>query len=199
MVSDIQKIYPLIIKDSGEIIIDVSISNEKGFNKSLERGILWHLHADTGRLLPYSEINPLIKITRHHSWFEAVLKKEPSPTSKATYTSKGGQVSREQVSSPEEITGASISASEILGNLEKVILERKQTLKEGSYTTHLFNSGGEKIRKKTGEEAVELILAADKDSIVYEAADLVYHMMVLLASENIELGEVLHELSGRFS
>lgn len=197
--SDIQKIYPLIIKDSGESIIDVSISNEKGFNKSLERGILWHLHADSGRLLPYSETNPLIQITRHHSWFEAVLKKEPSPTSKATYTSKGGEGFRKQVSSAEKDTGSFLSASEILGSLEKIILERKQTLKEGSYTTHLFNSGGEKIRKKTGEEAVELILAADKDSIVYEAADLIYHMMVLLASENIELGEVLDELAGRFS
>ena len=87
--------------------------------------------------------------------------------------------------------------SDVLLSLEQVILDRMKTLPEGSYTTHLFNSGGEKIRKKTGEEAVELILAKNRDEIVYEAADLIYHMMVLLSHEGISIKSVLSELSNR--
>ena len=68
---------------------------------------------------------------------------------------------------------------------------------EGSYTTHLFEKGEEKIRKKTGEEAIELLLARERSDIVYEAADLIYHMMVLLEVKEIPIGEVLGELESR--
>ncbi len=178
-----QKIYPLVIKDESDTIIDMSLSNEKGFNKSLERGILWHLHADTGRLLPYDESLPLIQIKQYHSWYEAILKKEKT----------------EQVQKSPNNAQPFPAETEILKKLEQIIRDRQQVLPEGSYTTHLFTSGAEKIRKKTGEEAVELILAQDRDSIIYEAADLIYHMMVLLASENIQVNMVLQELDRRFS
>ncbi len=185
--NNVQKIFPLVIKDQSSTIIDMSLSNEKGFKKSLERGILWHLHTDTGRLLPYNESLPLVSIKQFRSWYEAVLQKEPAqlPVQETTAVEPG-----ERTLSTE--TG-------ILKSLEETILERKRTLPEGSYTTHLFTSGSEKIRKKTGEEAVELILAADRDAIIYEAADLIYHMMVLLASENITMDLVLQELGRRFS
>jgi phosphoribosyl-ATP pyrophosphohydrolase len=81
--------------------------------------------------------------------------------------------------------------------LEQTILERKASLPEGSYTTHLFSSGEEKIRKKTGEEAVELILARSSGEVAYEAADLIYHLLVLLAELDIPLEAVLRELSSR--
>ena len=183
MVNKTQKIYPLVIKDESDTIIDMSLSNEKGFNKSLERGMLWHLHADTGRLLPYDESLPLIHIKQFHSWYEAVLKKERIKTVQ--------NLQEENHPAPPE--------TEILKKLEQIITERKELLPEGSYTTHLFTSGAEKIRKKTGEEAVELILAPDRYTIIYEAADLIYHMMVLLSSENIKLEMVLQELDRRFS
>ncbi len=188
-----QKIYPLVIKDETDTIIDMSLSNEKGFKKSLERGVLWHLHAETGRLLPYNETLPLVRIKQFHAWYEAVLQKGKE-------TTISGPSRKEPVR--HEITARErrdVSETEILKNLEQIILERKETLPEGSYTTHLFTSGGEKIRKKTGEEAVELILAADRNAIIYEAADLIYHMMVLLASENIQFTMVLQELASRFS
>lgn len=184
---DIQKIYPLIIKNNSGNIINVSLSNEKGFNKSIERNTLWHLHSDTGRLLPYDESAQFISITKHRSWYETVLKTGETP-----------QPSREQVDSavprdkPEEA-----GETGILHALERIIIDRKINLPEGSYTTHLFTSGGEKIRKKTGEEAVELILAGSREEIIYEAADLIYHLMVLLAHEGIGIDAVLDELSNR--
>lgn len=188
--TEVQKIYPLIIKDAENSIIDVSLSNEKAFNKSLERRILWHLHTDTGRLLPYNESLPLISITKHHSWYEAALRKEVTGPKKEP---------AQRELSPSDTYSYDENKTTVLHLLEQIIRERKQTLPEGSYTTHLFTSGSEKIRKKTGEEAVELILASDPDAMIYEAADLIYHMMVLLVSENISIDSVLQELAGRFT
>jgi len=86
---------------------------------------------------------------------------------------------------------------QVLERLEAIVEERRQRMPEGSYTTHLFASGPEKIRKKAGEEAVELILASTREQIVFEAADVLYHMCVLLVSEGISYGEVCGELQER--
>ena len=77
----VHKILPLVIKDRQGQILEVSLSNDKGFKKSLERGQLWHLHKETGRLLPYSE-DTLLNISEHTSWYEAMLSigKEHSKT-----------------------------------------------------------------------------------------------------------------------
>ena len=68
---------------------------------------------------------------------------------------------------------------------------------EGSYTTHLFASGAAKIRKKAGEEAVELLLAAERDEVIHETADLLYHLLVLLEQEQVGIAEIAAELSRR--
>ena len=68
---------------------------------------------------------------------------------------------------------------------------------EGSYTTHLFSTGRDKIRKKIGEEAVEVILAATNEELRSEAADLIYHLMVLLEAEGMRFESVVDELALR--
>jgi len=183
----VHKILPLVIKDRQGQILEVSLSNEKGFKKSIERGQLWHLHKDTGRLLPYSE-DSLLSISEHTSWYESILSigKEHSPLH-----DQGDLFNSNQV----EIKHTGNKG--VLELLQEVLLGRKRDLPEGSYTTHLFQSGAEKIRKKTGEEAIELILASSRSEIIYESADLVYHMMVLLLSEDISIEEVLAELEKR--
>ena len=87
-----------------------------------------------------------------------------------------------------------------LSSLYGLIAQRKQTMPQGSYTTYLFDKGKEKILKKVGEECSEVVIAAMKNSreeTVYEAADLAYHMLVLLCEMGIEPGEVLSELQKR--
>ncbi len=74
---------------------------------------------------------------------------------------------------------------------------RKREMPEGSYTTHLFESGPAKIRKKTGEEAVELILAESPEDITCETADLIYHLFVLLTEEGIDFDHIIAELDTR--
>ena len=81
--------------------------------------------------------------------------------------------------------------------LAAVVAARRRELPEGSYTTHLFASGVDKIRKKTGEEAVELILAREPSDVVHEAADLVYHMLVLFEALEIDPAELFRELDRR--
>ena len=77
---------------------------------------------------------------------------------------------------------------------------RKETLPEGSYTTYLFQKGIDKILKKVGEECTEVIIAAkadDKKETVYEIADLMYHVMVLMNQMDISLEEVHREIASR--
>lgn len=84
--------------------------------------------------------------------------------------------------------------------LFELIRGRKTEKKEGSYTTYLFEKGLDKILKKVGEESTEVIIAAkgqDKKETVYEIADLVYHVMVLMIEAGIDLDDVFKELASR--
>jgi phosphoribosyl-AMP cyclohydrolase / phosphoribosyl-ATP pyrophosphohydrolase len=80
-----------------------------------------------------------------------------------------------------------------ISSLEAVIRERKNNPKEGSYTNSLFNSGINKMAQKVGEEAVELVIEAKDDNknlFLNEAADLMYHYLVLLAAKGYALSDV---------
>lgn len=85
-------------------------------------------------------------------------------------------------------------------DLMALIIGRKTERKEGSYTTYLFDKGVDKILKKVGEESAEVIIAGkagDRKETVYEIADLVYHLMVLMAEMGISLDDVWEELKSR--
>lgn len=84
--------------------------------------------------------------------------------------------------------------------LYKLLEGRKETLPEGSYTTYLFQKGLDKILKKVGEESTEVIVAAkggDKAETIYEIADLMYHVMVLMVEMGISVEDVYQELASR--
>ncbi len=77
---------------------------------------------------------------------------------------------------------------------------RKSNPKEGSYTTYLFEKGIDKILKKVGEESTEVIIggkANDKAETVYEIADLMYHVMVLMVEMGISVDDIMTELASR--
>ena len=87
-----------------------------------------------------------------------------------------------------------------LMELYRLLLERKATMPEKSYTTYLFEKGTDKILKKIGEESTEVIIAAkadDKKETVYEIADLAYHIMVLMVQMGISIEDVQKELGSR--
>jgi len=89
-----------------------------------------------------------------------------------------------------------------INELFAIILDRKNNPKEGSYTNYLFDNQEDKILKKVGEEAVEVIIAAKgqgKQRIIEEVSDLTYHTLVLLAANDITLEEIADELEKRHS
>ena len=84
--------------------------------------------------------------------------------------------------------------------LYDMIKGRKTDPKEGSYTTYLFDKGMDKILKKVGEECTEVIIAGaknDKEETIYEIADLAYHIMVMMAEQEITPDDIAAELSKR--
>lgn len=88
----------------------------------------------------------------------------------------------------------------VLEDVYAIILDRKANPKEGSYTNYLFDKGLDKILKKVGEEATEIVIAAknpDAEEIKYEISDFLYHMMVLMAEKGVTWEEITQELSQR--
>ena len=91
---------------------------------------------------------------------------------------------------------------DIMRELYSVILDRKEHPVEGSYTNYLFEKGTDKISKKLGEEAVEVVIAAsqrDRKATIQEIADLQYHVLVLMADQGITPDDVEAELRSRRS
>ena len=87
-----------------------------------------------------------------------------------------------------------------LGYLQDFIDKRHAEMPDGSYTTSLFRKGVNRMAQKVGEEAVETVIEATngtEDRLVYEAADLIYHLMVLLTSKGLRIEDLARELKKR--
>jgi len=91
-------------------------------------------------------------------------------------------------------------ATDIIFSLMETINDRKQNYVEGSYTCYLFEKGLDKIVKKIGEEATEVVIGAkngQKEEIIYEISDLMYHLSVLLAYFNLDWTDIFKSLKER--
>lgn len=100
----------------------------------------------------------------------------------------------------EKLKGTAFDLGKVLSDVFLIIKERQATRPEGSYTAYLFNQGQDKILKKIGEEAAEVIIASKNKSeaeVLYELADLSYHTLVLLAYHGLDPGKLAMELAAR--
>ncbi len=105
-----------------------------------------------------------------------------------------------------DISGAQCSTvpmdRDVLDSLYRIVEDRSKNPREGSYTNYLLDTGMDKILKKIGEEAAEVIIGAKnpgKQETIYEIADLLYHITVLMLQKGIEYKEVYRELDSRHS
>lgn len=98
---------------------------------------------------------------------------------------------------PKEEGGGVDYSLEILKELYHLIEDRKTNPKRDSYTTSLLEEGKEQIQRKLGEEAIELLVSSDKEEIVQEASDLIYHLLVFIAFRGVKLEEIMKELRER--
>ena len=107
----------------------------------------------------------------------------------------------------DEATRQAVAAGELehrtegfIRELEQVIRQRHRDMPEGSYTSKLFNRGIPKIAQKVGEEAVETVIEAvaqNRDAMIYEASDLIYHLLVLLEATGCSIADLEKELERR--
>lgn len=96
-----------------------------------------------------------------------------------------------------EVNNADVT---FLAHLQDFIDKRKEEMPEGSYTTSLFQRGTRKIAQKVGEEAVETVIGAmanDDENFIYEGADLLYHLIVLLTHKGYRIEDLAKELAKR--
>ena len=102
---------------------------------------------------------------------------------------------------PEQLVGEyNDIGGEMFGRLQRIVEDCRKNPETGSYTSFLFVRGIDRIGKKVGEEAVELVIAAkndEKSGVINEAADLLYHVMVLLNETGVNISEVCAELCKR--
>ncbi len=214
MVTDDKRAIPLVLVDEAGVFLDAALINRKGLRKSLEHGSLWILHPETGRLLPYAnegeeEMSTLVGIEERGGYAVATLEKSvvgngsrfADPGSSSTVRDDDADGERpdgtRSASGARAVSPTSGLTDDVISRLVAVIRDRRLRLPEGSYTTYLFREGSAKIRKKTGEEAVEVILSADRAELTRESADLIYHLLVLLVAEEISWEDVLAELAHR--
>jgi phosphoribosyl-ATP pyrophosphohydrolase/phosphoribosyl-AMP cyclohydrolase len=179
-VVSLEKLWALVVQNEAGDTLALTLSNEKGIQKSIENNELWSLHPETGRLIPWQANAELISLTPHQEGYLAVV--------------AGVHSSQAVTTEAKQIT---VQGDSTLDKLQKVIAFRNKERPEGSYTTHLFEKGVDKILKKTGEEAVEMLLARTDGELLYESADFIYHLFVLLEAKGLNYQKILEELEKR--
>ncbi|MDN4526211.1 bifunctional phosphoribosyl-AMP cyclohydrolase/phosphoribosyl-ATP diphosphatase HisIE [Fictibacillus fluitans] len=213
---DEKGLIPAIVQDARtKKVLTLAYMNEESLQKTLEIGEtvfysrsrqeLWHkgetsgntqkvidIHVDCDQdaLVVFVDPKGPACHTGSESCFGAVDRSEAEASGKTSY----GDIV------PGKEGTAQGKSQDILNVLQGLIAEREREMPEGAYTTYLFDKGVDKILKKVGEEASEVIIAAknrDKEELKWEAADLIYHLLVLLQEQKLPFTEVLGVLEER--
>ncbi len=198
---DSQGLIPAIIQDAEtKEVLTLAYMNEESFQKSIETGEtwfysrsrqeLWHKGATSGHTQRIQSIS--------YDCDQDALVVLVNPTGPACHNGTTSCFT-EVIYKNEKVEKAKENGS-FLFQLEKLIAQRQQEMPEGSYTTYLFEKGVDKILKKVGEEAAEVIIAAknrDHDELTWESADLLFHLLVLLKEQNVPLANVIAVLQER--
>lgn len=211
-----QGLMPAVVQDyQTKDMLMVAYVNQESLNLSLEKGEtvfysrsrqeLWHKGETSGNTQEIKEI--------YYDCDQDTILFMVDPAGPACHTGKNSCFYRKIAEETEAKAAKMMEMQQKAQNIETdfetknvvdflydLILERKEEMPEGSYTTYLFEEGLDKILKKVGEEAAEVIIASKNDpdqELVYETADLVYHMLVLLAVRGIEPDQIREELKKR--
>ncbi|WP_042679955.1 bifunctional phosphoribosyl-AMP cyclohydrolase/phosphoribosyl-ATP diphosphatase HisIE [Thermococcus paralvinellae] len=191
-------IVPVIVQDTKGEVLTLAYMNKEALKKTLETGYAHYYSRSQKRIRMKGEVSgnvQKVKEIKIDCDSDALLL-IVEPKGPACHTGNYSCFYR-KLGEPEKVEGGIDYSLTILRELEELIKQRKEKPVEGSYTSKLFAEGKEKIYKKFGEEAVEVLVAEGRERIIYETADLLYHLLVLLAYNDISLGEVMNELRRR--
>lgn len=216
-------LIPAVVQDeaTGEVLM-MAYMNREALQKTLETGLahywsrsrqsLWMKGETSGHIQRVKEIRAdcdgdsiLLRVEQlgsgachkgYRSCFHQKVEapEEASGTPVAVTVAEG----EEPAFDPDEVYGA--KGREILSELYRVIMERRDHPTEGSYTAYLFREGLDKILKKIGEESSEVLIAAKNEAtrpLLNEVADLIYHLLVLLVERGVSLRQVFDVLRER--
>lgn len=195
-----QGLVPAIVQDAqSKEVLTLAYMNEESLKKSLETGETWFYSRSRQALWHKGETSghtQRIVEMRYDCDCDALLVLvEPAGPACHTgsYSCFSNGINGEHVERSAQRFG-------IINELEKVIAAREAERPEGAYTTYLFDKGVDKILKKVGEEAAEVIIAAknrNPEELKWEVADLLYHLLVLLREQKLPLDAVLAVLTER--
>ncbi len=190
-------LVPVVVQDyeSGEVIA-LCYMNAEAVQKTLEKQVAYYYNLEKGEITTFGnksvgqKVMAMFMDEKQSSLLVKVVQKSAAGADGKTFS----RFSAQMLGSYNAIGG------EMFGRLQRLIEANKVNPEEGSYTSFLLARGVDKIAKKVGEEAVELVIAAkndDTEEVVDEAGDFLYHMMVLLAAKDVKLSSVCAELCKR--
>lgn len=198
---DEKGLIPAIIQDSSNNeVLMMAYMNEESLNKTLASGYTWFFSRSRQQLWMKGESSGNTQKVEQilYDCDEDTLLIKVKPAGPACHTGNYSCFYRDLQG--EEIDTSIPFQINILQELYQIILSRQQEMPEGSYTSYLFREGIDKILKKVGEESAEVIIAAknrDKNEVVYETADLIYHLLVMMVEQGVGVRDVLAELRSR--
>lgn len=191
-------LVPVIIQHARtKEVLTLAYMNEESYKKTLEtketwlysrsRQELWHKGATSGHTQKV--------VAMRTDCDQDALVVEVLPNGPACHTGATSCFHEDVIEK-----SLAIGSLDILETLKNVIQTREQEMPANAYTTYLFEQGVDKIGKKVGEEATEVVIAAknrDAEELKWEAADLLYHLLVLLQEQKLDLYDVLGVLQNR--
>lgn len=192
-------LIPVVVQDyKDRRVLMVAYMNEEAFHQTLMTGKMTYYSRSRHCLWVKGETSGHFQFVKEISidCDNDTLLAQVAQIGAACHTGNRSCFYRDLVPARIHTRSAAMVFEEVMGT----ILDRKDNPKEGSYTNYLFDKGIDKILKKLGEEATEIVIAAknpNPEEIKYEICDLLYHMMVLMAEKNISWEEVAEELAKR--
>lgn len=197
---DDKGLIPAVVQDAtSKEVLTVAYMNEESLQKTIEtketwfysrsRQELWHKGATSGNTQKVVDI----RFDCDQDALVVLVQPAGPACHKGSYSCFSDSFLESAVTSSE-------NRYEILNILEATIAKREAERPEGSYTTYLFEHGIDKMLKKIGEEAGEVIIAAknrDPEELRWEIADLLFHLLVVMREQNLPLDEVLRTLKER--
>ncbi|MDK2983081.1 MAG: phosphoribosyl-AMP cyclohydrolase / phosphoribosyl-ATP pyrophosphohydrolase [Thermococcaceae archaeon] len=191
-------VVPVIVQDTKGEVLTLAYMNKEALEKTIKTGYAHYYSRSQKRIRMKGEISGNVQKVREIriDCDNDALLLIVEQVGVACHTGNYSCFYR-KLGEPEKTEKEIDYSLTILRELEELIKERKKAPREKSYTSLLFKEGKEKIYKKFGEEAIEVLVADKRENIIYETADLLYHLLVLLAYNEISLGEVMNELRRR--
>ena len=190
-------VVPVVVQDTKGEVLTLAYMDREALKLTLETGYAHYYSRSQKRIRMKGEISGNVQVVKEVriDCDDDALLLIVEPKGPACHTGNYSCFYR-KLGEPERVLPMDYSLT-ILRELEELIKTRKEKPVEGSYTSKLFREGRERIYKKFGEEAVEVLVAETRDGLIYETADMLYHLLVLLAYNGVSLGEVMDELRRR--